>query len=397
MELALAKKESVFGATLLVAGCCIGAGMLGLPVVSASAGFVPASIGMLLSYFFATSTGLILLEATLWFDEKVSLLSIAQFAFGKTGKYLACLLFLFLYYCLFVAYIDGGGQIFASVISHFIETQKAKELGIVLCALAIVVFSYFGTLISDLVNRVLMVGLAGAYIALISFGLPFVKLENLKGMHWTNVLQAMPIFLVCFGYQNLVPSLTFYLRKNVAKVRFAIMIGNFIPLTVYFLWNFVILGLLPEEMHAITGRELASELLEGVSPSQSVSIYINIFSVLAIFTSILPNAISFLDFLEDGMRHFKASNETKHLMTLGVFLIPPLTFSYFIPHLFLKALSFAGAFADVLLLGILPVTFVWIGRYKMHLESSYTVRGGRALLILIFIMSLLILITRGIG
>src|SRR5690349_13326893 len=114
METSLAKRESAFGSTLLITGCCIGAGMLGLPVVSAMAGFLPSTLAMLLCYGFTTATGLLLLEATLWFDQKVNLLSIAQFAFGKIGKAVTWSLFLFLFYCLFVAYMDGGGQLFQS-------------------------------------------------------------------------------------------------------------------------------------------------------------------------------------------------------------------------------------------------------------------------------------------
>src|SRR5579883_1014954 len=107
----LVKKGSPFGATLLISGCCIGAGMIGLPVVSAAAGFLPSTIAMLLAYSFTTVTGLLLLEATLWFDRKVNLLSIAEFALGKAGKCIVGCLFLFLFYSLCVAYLDAGAQL----------------------------------------------------------------------------------------------------------------------------------------------------------------------------------------------------------------------------------------------------------------------------------------------
>ncbi len=35
-------KNNLLGGILLIAGCCIGAGMLGLPVLSALAGFTPS-------------------------------------------------------------------------------------------------------------------------------------------------------------------------------------------------------------------------------------------------------------------------------------------------------------------------------------------------------------------
>ncbi|MES2272690.1 MAG: aromatic amino acid transport family protein, partial [Chlamydiota bacterium] len=52
----------VFGGTLLVAGTSIGAGMLALPVVTASGGFLPALFVYFLCWLFMTCTGLLLLE-----------------------------------------------------------------------------------------------------------------------------------------------------------------------------------------------------------------------------------------------------------------------------------------------------------------------------------------------
>ena len=109
-SVASVKKEGVLGSILLISGCCIGAGTIGLPVLSAVAGFLPSIMVMFFSYLFTTGMGLLLLEATLWFDEKVNLLSIAQFALGRVGKWATGFFFLFLFYSLFVAYVDGGGQ-----------------------------------------------------------------------------------------------------------------------------------------------------------------------------------------------------------------------------------------------------------------------------------------------
>lgn len=397
MELILAKKESVFGATLLVSGCCIGAGMLGLPVVSAKAGFIPSTLAMLLCYFFATASGLLLLEATLWFEQKVGLLSIAHLALGKFGKIIACALFLFLYYCLFVAYIDGGGQLFANMATHFMSAPASREAGITICVSAIALITYAGTRLTDFVNRVLMLGMAAMYAALISFGLPQVDLENLTHTNWIASISAMPILLVCFGYQNLIPSLVDYLKRNVATIRFAIIVGNLIPFAIYFIWNFVILGLLPhsEDFGKIVNEnEMAAGLLEDAAQSSSVVVFIKIFSFLAIFTSILPNAISFKDFLEDGLKRFSLPKASERLIILGLFLIPPTLFSLYTPHFFLKALGLAGAFADVLLLGILPATVVYIGRYRMNMNGPYTAPGGKLFIFLIVSLSIFFLAIR---
>ena len=85
------------GAILLVAGCCIGAGMLGLPVLSAQAGFVPSMFFFIASWFFMLCTGLLLLEANLWFKEDINVVSLAGHTLGKIGKAVGWIVFLFFF------------------------------------------------------------------------------------------------------------------------------------------------------------------------------------------------------------------------------------------------------------------------------------------------------------
>jgi tyrosine-specific transport protein len=403
MSLTMVKNEhasNTLGATLLVTGCCIGAGMIGLPVVSALAGFMPSFFAMLLCYLFTTGTGLLLLEATLWFDQKVSLLSIAQFALGKGGKIITCALFLFLFYCLFVAYIDAGGQLFANILGALFHINVSREAGILTFVAIAGGISCAGALLIDRLNRLFMIGLIVSYGVLISFGLSQVETERLLYVDTSAALATLPILLICFGYQNLVPSLTHYLRRNVKAIRSAILIGNFIPFVVYFVWNFVILGLLPSPNEAplqqvVNENELVSGLLENAAHSTSVIVFVKAFSLFAILTSFIPNALSFIDFLKDGFKTASMPASLKRLLICGLVLIPPTVCSLLFPHLFLKALGLAGGFADVLLFGILPAVIVYIGRYVKKIEGPYTVPGGKILLACIVVLSLCFLLIRG--
>lgn len=394
MELVVDRKAGALGGCLLVAGCCMGAGMIGLPAVTALSGFIPSVFAMAICYFFATSTGLLLMEAALWFEDKVSLFSIAHFALGTFGKVVTLALFLFLYYCLFVAYIDGGGQIFASALGILFGQALSREVGITVCLIVIAAVTYAGTRVSDLINRYLVAGLAASFILLALLGISEVKAENISYGNWKAVLGTMPILLVCFGYQNIVPSLTFYLRKNVEKIRFAIIVGNLIPFAVYCLWNFIILGLLPSPgpngFPDSNGKVI--ELLQSIADTDLIFLLVSLFSFFALFSSVLPNAISFMDFIGDGIKRLPLSAASKHLLCLGVFLVPPALFSFISPDLFLKALSMAGGLADVLLLGILPVAVIWIGRYVKKIEAPYTLAGGKPMLIVILLLSLFFLV-----
>ncbi len=385
------KSPSALGGALLITGCCIGAGMIALPVVSALAGFIPSSIAMLLCYIFTTITGLFLLEATLWFDEKVNLFSIAEYALGKTGKILTGGLFLFLFYCLFVAYFDAGGQLFKDLLSFIFNQPISDNIGILACAAFVGSITYSGTHKVDKLNRFLMVGLILSYCILVSFGVPKVSTDHLSHTNLIAAIATIPILLISFGYQNLVPSLTYYLKRNIQHIRFAIIIGNFIPLLVYLLWNFIILGILPSTPAALEHTNMISELLQNASQSTNVMFFIKSFSLFAILTSFLPSAISFIDFIRDGLKHPYTISRKKELLLFNVVFLPPLICSLINPHIFLQTLGFAGGFIDVLLFGVLPALIILIGRYIKKATGPYQVKGGSYTPIIILLVSIIIL------
>ena len=397
MDAALTKDGNTLSATLLITGCCVGAGMIGLPVMSAMAGFIPSTLAMVLCYFFATGTGLLILEATLWFDQKVNLISMAGFALGKVGKAFTWLLFLFLFYCLFVAYIDSGGQLFSNMLAALFSRPVAREIGIICCVIFIGLIVYSGTKTVSYASRLFLFGLAFSFCVLLSLGIPHIKQEKLLYTDWKAVYSTIPILLVCFGYQNLIPTLTYYVRKNVTAIRNAIFIGNLIPFLIYFVWNCVILGILPEGNSIILARivsqtGMVTGLLEQASESSSVVFFAKTFSFFAILTPFMANTMAFVDFLRDGLN---VSKESKYEMLIyGLVLVPPTFLTILFPHLFLKALGAAGGFADVLLFGVLPVLIVGIGRYVKKMKGPFTAPGGKLFLITILLLSVGFLLIR---
>jgi tyrosine-specific transport protein len=110
---------SVFGGMLLIAGCCIGAGMLGLPILLGICGFFPSLFLLFVSWIFMTFTGLVLIEINGWFHSQVNIISMAKESLGFYGSILSWVLYLFLFYSLGVAYIVGGGKIFYSFLPFF--------------------------------------------------------------------------------------------------------------------------------------------------------------------------------------------------------------------------------------------------------------------------------------
>jgi tyrosine-specific transport protein len=380
----------VFGAILLVAGCCIGAGMLGLPVLTALGGFRPTIVLFTLSWLFMVITGLLLLEVNLWFREEVSIVSMAEKTLGTIGKFLAWGLFAFLFYSLMVAYAAGSGQLFSDFLKELFSISIPEWVGSLFFSVSFGIFLYMGTKSVDGINRVLMAGLAVTYFILVGMGSKHVNPEYLMNTNWTASLIGIPAMIISFGYHNLIPSLTTYLKHDVKKLRIVILVGSSIPLIIYLMWEWLILGIIPVDgeggfREALNQGDMATRALRSAVGSSWVVDVAEYFAFFAIVTSFLTVALSFVDFLADGLKVKKDSRGKIILSFLS--LAPPFVLALLFPKIFLVALNYAGAFGAVILFGILPALMVWSGRYRNKIAGSVLVPGGKITLIAVILFS----------
>lgn len=402
-------KGSMTGAILLVSGCCIGAGMLGLPLVSALAGFKPSAAMFIVSWLFMLCTGLLLLEVNLWFTDDVNIVSMAERTLGIAGKIVAWFVFLFLFYSLMVAYVAGMGELFADFIREIshqtISLPSAVGSLIILGILGVLL--YVGTRAVDNFNRILMGGLIISYAALVVMGLPHVNSSYLTHQDWSYTPWALPAMIISFGFHNLVPSLTTYLNRDKKRLRMTFIIGSLIPLLVYLVWEYLILGLIPLEgeggfRETLDQGNMVTHALKTAIGSSWVLDFAHYFAFFAIVTSFVAVALSFVDFLSDGLHIPKKALGKIFLCALA--LLPPFFFAFVYPKIFILALNYAGGFGAVILFGILPAAMVWSGRYgryskirqaekdaRTNFEQSQIVPGGKIVLILVILLSCLVI------
>lgn len=388
------KRGSLSGAILLIAGCCIGAGMLGLPVMSALAGFQPSLWMFLLGWLFMTTTALLLLEVNLWFTDEVSIISMADRTLGLAGKIVAWSCFIFLFYALGIAYIAASGELIAAFVQEAFGFFIPHSIGGIAVSLLFGIFVYLGTRSVDLFNRLLMIGLIASYILLVIFGAPHVNLSYLSYQDWSMAPLMLPIMIISFGYHNLIPSLKNYLHGDVKRLRIAIICGSAIPLFVYLVWEFLILGLVPVHgtggfLEVIEQGSMATDILKAAAGALWVADVAQYFAFFAILTSFLGNSLSFVDFLADGF-NIKKTQRGKVILCLLV-IAPSLLLSLIYPHIFLMALNYAGAFGAVTLFGILPALMAWSGRYCKGFTGRELVPGGRITLIAIISFALAVI------
>jgi tyrosine-specific transport protein len=387
MTYSYSQSSQMLGGIGLITGCCIGAGMLGLPLASASAGFIPSALILTICCLFMIATGLLLLEVNLWFDEEVSLITMTGKTLGVVGQAVCWSTFTFLFYSLTIAYGSASGELICIFSESYLSCEMGSFIGNILGSLLVGLFVYFGTASVDRLNRLLIAGLIASYIFLVAVGSKHVHSGILNTSHWKQALPALPVMLIAFGYQNLIPTLRTYFHSDVKKLRFVIILGCFSPLFIYLIWQGIILSHLPEG--GIPDGTVILKLLTESNSSTPIRGAINAFSFFAIATSLLGNSLSFVDFLADGF-HAKDTHIPRWVLCVIV-LLPPLLISLTYPALFLTALSYAGGYATVILFGILPMLMAWKGRDSIGQGKLRLLRGGKASLLIILLFSLAVM------
>lgn len=229
-------KWTQINAILLVAGTCIGGGMLALPVAAGVGGYLPSVTWLFIFFLMMTASSLLLLEANLWMKEGEHVISMADKLLGPLGKALSWLLYLYIGYASLVSYAAGGGRIFTLFINNFLGTNFSVHEGVLLITSIFVGVIYLGAKTVGRINTIFFFGMIFAYIFLVGFGLNEVKPHLLIGSSWTTSLLAFPLLLTSFSHQTMVPSLTPYLHRHAKSLRWAIVGGTTISLIVYFLW-----------------------------------------------------------------------------------------------------------------------------------------------------------------
>jgi tyrosine-specific transport protein len=230
----------------------------------------------------------------------------------------------------------------------------------------------------------LIAGLALSYFGFVFLGLRYVQPALLKYYDWSYSLKVLPIAFTSFAYQGIIPTLATFMHHDAKSIRKAILIGSFIPLIAYTVWEWLILGIVPLE--GANGLKVA--LQQGQNAVHPLKYFIyndsvywlgQAFAFFALVTSFLGVALGLRDFLADGL-NIQKDVKGKLLLALLV-LIPPLVIAISYPHIFLIALDYAGGFGCALLLGLLPVMMVWRGRYSMGLPFDPQLPGGRVFLL----------------
>lgn len=383
--------RKILSGSLLVAGTTVGAGMLGIPLLTAQAGFWPAVVVTIVAWFLLLLTGILYLEAALWMPLGSNLLSMSYRFLGKGGRILAGAMFLFLYYCLLVAYYAAGAPMLGMGLENLLGVSFSGPWSYILFGILFGGIIALGAKWIDRANLILVAGMIFSYIFLMGLGIPAIDSQKLEFANWPKAVFALPILFSAFGYHNILPSLVTHFGKDKRAIRLSIVIGTILALFIYLIWQWLVLGMITPQNIEIALREgkPVTAALQGATGKRLIFTVGQLFAFFALVTSLLGVAFSVVDFLADGLKMQRTGK--KRVFLTSIAFCPPLILSILYPAIFDEALGIAGGVGEAVLNGLIPIALVWSGCFLKGLKTDLKVtrlRLGALSLAILFVMIL---------
>ncbi|MBP3141756.1 aromatic amino acid transport family protein [Aliivibrio fischeri] len=384
-------KTKVLGSSLIIAGTTIGAGMLALPLVSASLGFFTASLLMIGIWAIMSYTSLLMLEVHQYGEQSATLHSLAHQFLGKHGQKVATFSMLFLFYALCAAYIAGGSEQFHSKLNELLPFELSNFTSTIIFTCIVATIITFGTKTVDIINRGLFTLKLVMLVSILFFLTPSITGEYLLALPVEQgvFITALPVIFTSFGFHGSIPAIVNYLELDVKKIKISLLVGSSLPLIVYLFWQGMTLGLLSQnEFGQINGLNQFITEIQSTIAHQFIQQALSLFADLALLTSFIGVSLGLFEFLRDSSKKWQQSSIVTALLTYT----PPLLFALFYPQGFIMALGYA-AIALVILALFLPVALV-ISARKTKKGSEYQVIGGNGALLLVVAFGVLIIMSQ---
>ncbi len=375
---------SLTGGTSIIAGVCVGAGMLGLPSSGAGAWTLWSSLALMVTMAMMTMSGWMLLEALKHFDLRASFNTVTSSLLGRRVNVFSNLMVYFVGGILLYAYITSSGLIIQDV------TGLNSKLGSVAFAVVFSLVVWHSTRAVDRLSVLLVTFMVLSFLFGVSGLASRIDLAVLfdngseNSRYAPYAMAMLPVALASFGYHHSVASLRAYYGEE-RKAQKAILGGTAVALLFYLIWLISIFGNLPRDEFGPVVEQggdvnvLLSALAFAID-SDRVANIISAFSAAAILSSFVGVGLGTFDFMADlfGFRNDR-KGRTK---TWAITFIPPLLLSLLAPFGFVLAIGYAGAAAAVWTC-IVPALLARKSRMLSGGRDGFMAPGGQLAIMLV--------------
>ena len=394
------KPGSVIGSTALIAGTTVGAGILALPAVTLPSGVLPSTALLVGVWLYTVLTGLLIAEVSLNGMRHSGratngLLAMVESTLGGMEARFAGGAYLFLHYALLIAYVSQGGEILISAVKGIWDLPDLPAwMGSTGFAVIFGAILYLGRdRFIEKLNSFFVGFVIASFIGLLLLGATQVNPNSLLSQDWSALPPALSVMLVALFFHNIIPVVATQLEGDAGKVRQSIVVGSAIPLTMFLLWNAVILGSVTPTMLENIGSTSVFDPLQVLRAGDAgewLGILVTVFSEFAIATSFIGFFYGLRDLFKD-MNLFSGNSEAS-LPLISLILFPPMGFSALNPNIFYTALDYAGTFSVSILGGVIPAAMAWKQRDKYKELNQNLVPGGKLMLVIMICIALMAIV-----
>lgn len=324
--------RNFFYAVATLIGTIIGVGIFGLPYAFAKAGFF---VGLAQLVFLGGVVVLIQLifgEIILRTKEKHNLPGYIDKYLGRRWETLISISALTGIFGSMIAYILVGGTFLKAFFNHSFGIFNGAPDTVFYAAFWVVLTSFIllGLKIIEMVEFGMTIFLLIVIGGIFIFSAPYINIDNLFVFNGMDFFLPYGIILFALSGTVAVPEIREILVGQEKKIKPAIILGVLVPIIVYAIFAFVVVG--------VTGVNSTQEAMIGLSNIVGGPIYALglIFGILAITTSY----ISFGYYLyETFLYDFGVNRNLSHILIA----IVPITFVLLGWRNFIAIISFLGA------------------------------------------------------
>lgn len=382
-----AARGTVLSSSLLIAGTTIGGGFLALPRATAPAGFLPSTLGLVLSWLYLLSSALALADATIITSEleksiddgNISIFRVCSTAFGEASARIAGLLFVVLMVSTLVAQLSKSG----TLLSDLLGSEKlAPRCTLLFSALMAMLTFGGGVGVAERVNSWLTATMLLAFGAVLLSASKVGDPTRLVRANWSALIPSasdkwsIPVLLQLLVYSETIPYIVSRLGGDRRKIRWSIAGGSFVPLVMCIAWTGAALSAAPFDPLTRTLFDPVHSLVARGASSQSLRSSILTLAASAISTTVIGTLLASTNFLEDIFRVDRIAPPRKQalarLALRCIALFPcALLSAYGSRELYYAATAFAGMFPVTALWGLFPpLAFLSLSRRQAQAHLS---------------------------
>lgn len=381
---------------MLVAGTAIGAGMLGLPMISAGMWFFWSTALLIMSWFFMYRASQALLEVNLHFEPGDSFHTLARTLLSPFWTTLNGLSVAFVLYTLVYAYVSGGGSVVQHALMPVLENPPPRFFASLFFALLLAACIWWSSRAVDRLSTIFMGGMIITLVLSMAGMLGHLSIPTLldsagTGGQFIFIWCALSTYLTSFCFHASVPSLVKYMGKDGKTINRCLMFGTLIALGCYFAWLLAADGVIPRADYKTVIAEGGNvgNLLAAAGANIGKGLImrcLEIFSLLAVATSFLGAGLGLFDYMAD-LCNFDDSRRGRTL-TMLVTMLPPMICGLTWPDGFLPAIGWAGLAASIWSV-IVPALLLLAAR-RVYEPLDYAAPGGKTLPYLLILYGILV-------